>query len=122
MVRVAEDGFDDQAEKVNHTYRERRDSMLKALQSYMPSGVEWTRPEGGMFVWVTLPESIDAADLLALSLKSTKVAFVPGHAFFADGSGRNHLRLSFSCSTPAIIDEGIRRLGKLVECELSKLF
>ncbi|WP_319519706.1 PLP-dependent aminotransferase family protein [uncultured Martelella sp.] len=119
IARVAENSFEAQAEKINTVYRERRDAMLKALADYMPAGVEWTRPEGGMFIWLTLPERMDATELLPLSLKTAKVAFVPGNAFYADGSGRNHLRLSFSCSAPEVIDEGIRRLGAVLGEELA---
>ena len=96
------------------TYAARRDAMLAALAREMPPGVTWTRPEGGMFVWVTLPAHIDAGDLLARSLATEKVAFVPGRAFFADGSNGNTLRLSFSCATPEIIAEGMSRLGRLI--------
>ena len=80
----------------------------------MPTGVEWTQPEGGMFIWVTLPVGVKSSDLLAKSLETERVAFVPGHAFFADGSGENTLRLSFSCATEDKIDEGIARLGRLI--------
>ncbi|MEX0302255.1 MAG: aminotransferase class I/II-fold pyridoxal phosphate-dependent enzyme, partial [Leisingera sp.] len=79
-----------------------------------PEGVEWTRPEGGMFVWMTLPQGADGAALLARSLETEKVAFVPGQAFFADGSGANTIRLSFSNSNHAAIEEGIARLGRLL--------
>ncbi len=119
IARVAEANFEEQAEKINTVYRERRDAMLKALADYMPAGVEWTRPQGGMFVWLTLPESMDAAALLPVSLKSAKVAFVPGNAFYADGSGPNHIRLSFSCSAPEVIEEGIKRLGAVLTEELA---
>jgi DNA-binding transcriptional MocR family regulator len=67
-----------------------------------------------MFVWITLPEGMDGADLLARSLESERVAFVPGRAFFADGSGANTIRLSFSRADEAAIDEGIARLGRLI--------
>ena len=80
----------------------------------MPNGVSWTVPEGGMFVWLTLPAGMDGADLLAKSLVTAKVAFVPGKAFFADGSGANTLRVSFSCADEAMIEEGISRLGRLI--------
>jgi len=96
------------------TYAARRDAMLAALARHMPEGVRWTRPEGGMFVWLTLPKHMDGGDLLAQSLTHEKVAFVPGRAFFADGSNGNTLRLSFSCATPVLIDEGISRLGQLI--------
>lgn len=67
-----------------------------------------------MFVWVTLPVGMDGAELLVKSLESEKVAFVPGRAFFADGSGGNTMRLSFSCASPEQIDTGIAKLGALI--------
>ena len=111
---VASNGFEAQVAKIKATYHKRRDAMLAALGSYMPEGVSWTKPDGGMFVWVTLPEGFDGAALLAESLKTERVAFVPGKAFFADGSGANTLRLSFSCASEAMIEEGIKRLGRVV--------
>lgn len=112
---VASEGFDRQVSKIKSAYQTRRDCMLNCLQKYMPDGVTWTKPEGGMFVWVTLPPAMDGAELLAESLKSQKVAFVPGRAFFADGSNGNTLRLSFSQADVATIEEGIKRLGRLLE-------
>ena len=111
---VASDGFEAQVAKIRETYRGRRDAMLSALSTYMPEGVSWTKPDGGMFIWVTLPEYMDGAALLAESLKAERVAFVPGKAFFADGSGANTLRLSFSCADETMIDEGIKRLGRVI--------
>jgi DNA-binding transcriptional MocR family regulator len=67
-----------------------------------------------MFIWLTLPDGFDGAALLAQSLASARVAFVPGGAFFADGSGANTIRLSFSCAPEAMIDEGVKRLGDLI--------
>lgn len=112
--KVARAVFEPHVAKVRATYAARRDHLLAALAREMPDGVTWTRPEGGMFVWVTLPEGMDGADLLARSLRTEKVAFVPGRAFFADGSNSNTIRLSFSCATPAMIDEGMARLGRLI--------
>jgi DNA-binding transcriptional MocR family regulator len=80
----------------------------------MPAGVSWTHPQGGLFVWVTLPEGIDAAALLQRSLKEAGVAFVPGGAFFHDGRGRNTLRLSYSLPGEADIDRSIARLAQLI--------
>lgn len=114
VEHVASRGFADQVAKIKHVYSGRRDAMLAALQKYMPKNSSWTKPEGGMFVWVTLPEGMDGAELLAKSLATEKVAFVPGKAFFADGSNANTLRLSFSCANDQMIDEGIKRLGRLV--------
>ncbi|OJT99627.1 MAG: GntR family transcriptional regulator [Rhizobium sp. 63-7] len=119
IAHVAEHGFDAQVAKIKAAYSQRRNSMLAALQKYMPAGVEWTKPEGGMFVWVTLPKSLDGAKLLAKSLETAKVAFVPGQAFFADGSGANTLRVSFSCANDEMIEEGIKRLGSLIAAEIA---
>ena len=112
--KVASEGFEAQVDRIRETYRARRDAMLAALARHMPEGVTWTKPDGGMFVWVTLPQGADGAALLAESLKTERVAFVPGKAFFADGSGANTLRLSFSCASEAMIEEGIMRLGRVV--------
>jgi len=114
VATVAEQHFDSHIDTIRSAYRARRDAMLEALQAHMPEGVSWTKPEGGMFIWVTLPDTLDGADLLKQSLESERVAFVPGHAFFADGSGRNTLRLSYSTSTEGKIAEGIERLGQLI--------
>ncbi|MFV8559184.1 PLP-dependent aminotransferase family protein [Sulfitobacter sp. SBS6] len=114
VASVAEQHFDSHIDTIRSAYRARRDTMLEALQAHMPDGVSWTKPEGGMFIWVTLPDTLDGADLLKQSLESERVAFVPGHAFFADGSGRNTLRLSYSTSTEGKIAEGIERLGQLI--------
>ncbi len=112
--RVARAMFDDHVAGLRRVYGARRDRMLAALSREMPEGVTWTRPEGGMFVWVTLPEGTDSAQLLERAVREARVAFVPGGAFFPDGSGRNTLRLSFSCADDARIDEGIARLGRLL--------
>lgn len=113
MLDVAQ-GFDGHVARVRALYRGRRDAMLAALGRHMPAGVTWTRPEGGMFVWVTLPEGMDGAALLERSLARDKVAFVPGAAFYPDGSGRNTIRLNFSSPTEAMIEEGLSRLGRLI--------
>ncbi|WP_323803349.1 PLP-dependent aminotransferase family protein [Sulfitobacter litoralis] len=116
---VAEQHFDSHIDTIRSAYRARRDAMLAALEAHMPKGVSWTKPEGGMFIWVTLPDALDGAELLKQSLESERVAFVPGHAFFADGSGRNTLRLSYSTSTEDKIAEGIERLGQLISRALN---
>jgi len=114
VCEVAERIFDRHVETVRVAYRKRRDVMLAALQEHMPKTVTWTRPEGGMFIWLSLPVTVDGAELLSRSLESAGVAFVPGGAFFADGSGSNTIRLSFSCSDETETREGIRRLGGLL--------
>jgi 2-aminoadipate transaminase len=94
-------------------YRARRDAMLEALERFFPEQATWTRPEGGLFVWATLPDYIDSTDLLARALREN-VAFVPGPAAYADGSGTSSMRLNFSGSTEEEIREGIRRIGRVV--------
>jgi len=111
---VARALFDDHVAGLRTAYSHRRDVMLAALSEHMPEGVRWAKPEGGMFVWLTLPAHLDGADLLAKSLETEKVAFVPGAAFFADGSNRNTLRLAFSCADEAMIKDGIARLGRVI--------
>ncbi len=112
--QVAQACFDTHIPKLHKAYGARRDAMLSALARHMPDGVQWTKPEGGMFVWVTLPKGTSGADLLARALETVKVAFVPGQAFFPDDTGANTIRLSFSNSDEQIIEEGIRRLGEVL--------
>ncbi len=115
VEQVARQGFDAQVEKIKKVYKMRRDHMLAALEQHMPDGVRWTRPDGGMFIWLDLPAHLDGAELLTQSLAHERVAFVPGGAFFADGSGANSLRLSFSRMDKVGIDAGIARLGNLLK-------
>ena len=112
--RVARTCFAPHVATIRAAYKARRDAMLAALARHMPDGVTWTRPEGGMFIWVTLPKGMDGATLLARAIETERVAFVPGRAFYADGSNGNTLRLSFSCADATTIDEGIARLGRLI--------
>ncbi|PLX37525.1 MAG: GntR family transcriptional regulator [Hyphomicrobiales bacterium] len=113
--RVAEAVFAEQVEKTKAVYKSRLDAMLSALEHEMPDGTIWTRPEGGMFVWVTLPDGVDGAELLVRSLETEKVAFVPGKAFFADGTGANHIRLNFSNANEEKLAEAVRRLARLIK-------
>lgn len=114
MLEVARSSFEDQVARARQHYRTKRDAMLAALQEHMPAACSWTVPDGGLFVWVTLPAGIDAAQLLQRAVSEAKVAFVPGRAFFTDGTGANTMRLSYSLPDVASIGEGIRRLGALI--------
>ncbi|HTM76123.1 MAG TPA: PLP-dependent aminotransferase family protein [Devosia sp.] len=105
--------FDTQVTRIRSAYRLRRDAMLAALHRHAPDGVQWSQPQGGMFVWVTMPEHIDAAVLLKQALRAD-IAFVPGAPFFSDGSGRNTMRLSFSLCDEAQIEIGIYKLCGLI--------
>ena len=100
-------------------YRERRDAMLEALQDYLPK-MRWTEPTGGFYVWLTLPENLDAKTMLPRAVKEL-VAYTPGTAFYSDGQGRNSMRLSFCYPEPDFIKEGIRRLSVVVNEELDLL-
>jgi 2-aminoadipate transaminase len=114
---IVKDGFlDEHVKRMRPVYRARRDAMLAALDEFFPQECQWTRPQGGLFLWVTLPEGSDADKLLEQALKEN-VAFVPGGCFFANNgkAGRRHLRLNFSNEQPERIREGIRRLGVAVE-------
>jgi 2-aminoadipate transaminase len=118
---VARDGFLDQHVKlIRKIYRERRDVMLQALKEYFPPAVTWTHPQGGLFLWVTLPEGLDIKAILKSALEQN-VAFVPGDSFYAnDGrEGSRHMRLNFSNAAPEQIREGIRRLAAAVKSHLT---
>lgn len=112
--KVARRLLDGHVAELRQVYGARLARMLDALERQMPEGVRFTRPEGGMFVWLTLPERIDGAELLARAIAEERIAFVPGGAFHADGSNRNTIRLNFSSASEGEIDEGIARLGALL--------
>ena len=101
------------------SYKERRDAMLTALKEHLP-GLHWTVPNGGFYVWLTMPGHLDSKAMLPRAVKEL-VAYTPGTAFFADGGGRNAMRLSFCYPTPEFIREGVRRLATVINGELSLL-
>jgi 2-aminoadipate transaminase len=101
-------------EKLKVIYKERRDVMLESLEEHFPKEVKWTRPEGGLFLWVTLPEDVDTEVIFEMA-KVNKVAFVPGLAFFPYEGGRHSMRLNFSNTTPEKIREGIKKLAEIVK-------
>jgi 2-aminoadipate transaminase len=112
---VVKDGFLDQhIPTIRTLYGNQCQVMLDAMAEHFPEGVSWTRPEGGMFIWVTLPKQIDAMKLLDQSL-AARVAFVPGAPFYANEPETNTLRLSFVTVPPERIREGIAILGKLIK-------
>ena len=97
--------------KVREAYHERRDAMLQAMEEFFPRGATWARPQGGLFLWVRLPEHVDTTAFMKIALEE-KVAYVPGSAFYPDEGGHNTMRLNFSYCRPDIIREGIQRLGR----------
>jgi 2-aminoadipate transaminase len=105
--------WEDYVHSLIEIYRRRRDVMLDALAEHFPREAEWTHPQGGLFIWATLPDYIDTTDLLARALQE-HVAFVPGRAAFVDGRGGSSMRLNFSGVNEDEIREGIRRIGEVV--------
>jgi 2-aminoadipate transaminase len=114
---VVKDGFlESHIPTIRALYSERCAAMLAALTAFFPAGVTWTQPEGGMFIWVTLPAQIDSMQLLDQAI-AQNVAFVPGAPFYANDPVRNTLRLSFVTVTPERIREGIEKLAKLIAAQ-----
>jgi 2-aminoadipate transaminase len=118
---VARDGFiDEHVHTIRRVYRERRDIMLGAMDEFFPKEVHYTRPQGGLFLWVTLPEGLDC-DRLFKAAVDQNVAFVPGYCFYPDeAEGFRNLRLNFSASRPEQIREGIRRLSVAIRMQMEE--
>jgi 2-aminoadipate transaminase len=116
---VARDGFlDEHVRLIRKVYRQRRDVMLSALTEHFPPEVTWTHPQGGLFLWASMPEGMDCQKLFRTALEHN-VAFVPGESFYATNHvSRPHMRLNFSNATPEQIREGIRRLGAAVKQQM----
>jgi 2-aminoadipate transaminase len=112
---VSRHGFiDEHVKNIVKVYRERRDVMLESLEENMPDDVQWTHPKGGLFLWVTLPETMSTTEMFPKALEEN-VAFVPGESFFANGGGQNTMRLNFSMMPPDRINEGIVRLSHVIK-------
>ncbi|RZT83219.1 DNA-binding transcriptional MocR family regulator [Pseudonocardia sediminis] len=106
-----------QVKTFTENYRERRDAMLAALETHLPEGCSWNVPDGGFFVWLTVPEGVDTKAMLPRAV-TARVAYASGTGFYADGFGSRQLRLSFCYPTPERITEGVRRLAAVLEAEL----
>jgi DNA-binding transcriptional MocR family regulator len=106
-----------QIKKFRENYRERRDAILSALEQYLPPGCTWTKPDGGFYVWVTVPEGIDTKAMLPRAV-TARVAYASGTGFYADGFGSRQMRLSYCYPTPERIREGVRRLASVLESEM----
>jgi len=118
VLELLKEGFGERLERVRRVYRDKAKAMLEALEKEMPKEVAFTRPKGGMFVWMELPQGLSAEALLHKALEE-KVAFVPGGPFFALGGGENTLRLSYATMDQAAIAEGVRRLGRALRALLT---
>lgn len=117
---VAREGFlDEHIKEIRRVYGERRQTMLDAMQRHFPPRVSWTSPDGGLFLWVILPESVNASEVLEAAIQQ-KVAFVPGNPFYPCGGGENTMRLNFSNATPEQIEIGIARLGQAIKATIGE--
>ena len=116
---LTEMGMDGYLEKCRHYYREKLDVFLKTMETYFPEdmGVTWTKPEGGLFLWVTVPKHIDTKELFFEAIKH-KVAFVPGQEFYAENPSKNHMRINFSYASKEQLTEAVKRLSKCIKSQL----
>lgn len=118
VYEVVKDGFlTEHIPNIRRLYASQCNVMLEAMTKYFPASVTWTKPEGGMFIWVTMPKHIDSKDLLADAV-ANNVAFVPGGPFYANDPEINTFRLSFVTVSPEKINEGIEKIGKLIQARL----
>ena len=112
--QAVSEGYEQHLSTLRNAYGVKAHATLAALDRHMPAGVTWSRPQGGMFVWLWLPEALDGKILLERSLAEEKVAFVPGEPFFAEVPAGNAIRLSYSLPSPEQIEDGVARLAALI--------
>ena len=117
---ILEHGLDEHLEEIREVYRVKKEAMVNALAKYMPAdaGIRWTNPDGGLFIFLWLPEGMDTAELLPAAIEK-KVAYVPGASTYVDGGGHNTLRLAYSLVGPETIDEGIKRLAEVFKAAIA---
>ncbi|WP_370931885.1 PLP-dependent aminotransferase family protein [Bartonella sp. DGB1] len=118
LHKVVNNIFDQHIEYTKRYYLKNRDIMLRALEKYMPEYVTWDKPEGGLFIWCKLPVELDTKKLFEKAVRDYRVAFVPGSGFFPDNLTNNMCRLSFSYGDEKLIEEGIKRIAKLIKASL----
>ncbi|MBT4575035.1 MAG: PLP-dependent aminotransferase family protein [Candidatus Cloacimonetes bacterium] len=109
--------FETNLKRTIQLYKEKKDIMMKAFEKYMPEGVTWTKPEGGLFLFITLPEYMDSEILFRKAIEK-KVAFVVGHAFYCNGKGRNTMRINFSYVPKELNEIGVKRLAEVIKAEM----
>jgi 2-aminoadipate transaminase len=114
----SEEDWKGQVEQLSEIYRGRRDALLEALEEHMADYAEWTHPQGGIFIWATLPDFVKTSEMLAAAIDA-KVAYVPGSGFFPNEGGENCMRLNYSYPDVETVHEGIKRLGKVIKREIS---
>jgi len=110
---IERDLLDSHIRVIISCYRKRRDAMLKAMDRYLPKGVRWIKPDGGIFLWATLPRGLDSMALFEKAVKA-KVAYVPGSCYYAKGGGEGDIRLNFTACDEEKIETGIRRLAEVI--------
>jgi len=116
---LIDNDLDEHILNIRKVYKRQRDLMISMIEKHFPEEIECTKPEGGMFLWATLPKNLSSLHLFKLAT-TENVVFVPGRAFYVDGGGDNTLRLNFSNSDEEKIEEGIRRLAKVIKRVLAK--
>ncbi len=109
--------IDEQIEKIKEIYAPKQKILLDSFEEYMPEGIEWTHPEGGMFSWVTLPEEIDTEEMFEEAVDN-KVAYVPGHAFYAQNPKKNTMRINYTFVEDEKIKEGVKRIADTIKDNL----
>lgn len=105
--------------KVRLAYKAQKDCMIESIKRHFPEEISYTNPEGGMFIWATLPDSLNSEELIKSAIQE-KVVFVPGKSFFTTGEGHPNMRLNYSNSSEEMIEEGIKRLGGIIKKSLEK--
>ncbi len=111
---LTENDFDEHIKTIIKVYNNQRVAMMESIEKYFPKGISYTRPEGGMFLWVMLPAGFSSMKLFTLAIKE-KVAFVPGNPFYINKEEINTLRLNFSCVDEKMIETGIKRLSESIK-------
>lgn len=114
------DWIEDHIKLIRKVYHERRDVMLEAFEEFMPAGTTWTTPQGGLFLWLRLPEGCDTIELFPIAVEE-KVAYVPGEPFYPISGPKNTMRLNFSACNPELIREGVRRLANMAKRSLATI-
>jgi len=117
---IAVGRYETHLNRARRLFRHRRDTMIAAMQRWLPEGTGWQEPQGGLFIWLRLPDGVTTSNLIPAALKE-KVSFSPGNLFSVSEQFSSYIRLNFSCQPPELIEEGIRRLGKAVKtsCKVS---
>lgn len=116
---VGDNDPEEHLKKVRSAYKAQKDCMIESIMKHFPEEISYTNPEGGMFIWATLPEKLNSEELIKTAIEN-KVVFVPGKSFYTSGEGTRNIRLNYSNSSEEMIEEGIKRLGNVMKKQLEK--